>query len=137
MKKKKIKKVKKLYTEFVGPKKRVNSCVKGKVAEREFVDFLKDRGITARRGQQYEGSSDSPDVIAGDCLTGYHLEIKRVQAGNLYGWLDQAAGDADLCKVPVVAHRRNGKRWVVILDARDFINLVKENHDVCKLNKNK
>lgn len=110
----------------VKPKKRINSCVKGKVGELELVNFLKERGIDARRGQQYEGSSDSPDVIAGGILSGVHLEVKRVQAGNLYDWLEQACRDADLAKVPVVAHRRNGRRWVAVLDLRDFINIMEE-----------
>lgn len=129
---------KKLKKKILVPKKKkINSRAKGKTGELEFVHFLMERNITARRGQQFAGGGDSPDVMAAGCLANYHLEVKRKESGNLYGWLDQAATDADLCKVPVVAHRRNGKRWVVILDARDFINLVKENHDVCKLNKNK
>lgn len=88
------------------------------------VNILTARGIPARRGQQYEGSSDSPDVVAGDALAGVHLEVKRVQAGNLYNWLEQANTDADLAKTPVVVHRRNGKQWVAILDFRDFITLM-------------
>lgn len=130
MSKKKKDKRRKVYTakgvKLVKPKKRINSCAKGKVGERELVNFLKERGILGRRGQQYEGSSDSPDVIAHGCLTGFHLEVKRVQAGSLYSWLDQACKDADLAKVPVVAHRRNNKRWVAILDLRDFVNLVEQ-----------
>ena len=111
-------------------KKKINSRNKGKCGELEFVNFLKERGIEARRGQQYEGSSDSPDVIAGGIMANVHFEIKRVQAGNLYKWFEQACRDADLCKMPVVAHRRNGKPWMVIIDARDFINMMERGH-VC------
>lgn len=96
------------------------------MGELDFVHFLKDRGIEARRGQQYEGSSDSPDVIAGGCLSDFHVEVKRTERTNLYPWLEQACTDADICKTPVVAHRRNGERWVIILDARDFIRLVEK-----------
>lgn len=109
-------------------KKKINSRTKGKVGELELVNFLKERGIEARRGQQYEGGSDSPDVIAQGILRDFHLEVKRVQSGNLYNWLHQACTDADLCKVPIVAHRKNGKQWVAILDLRDFINLVEKAH---------
>lgn len=116
------------------PKKRINSRTKGKVGELELVNFLKERGIEARRGQQYEGSSDSPDVIAGGCLAGFHLEVKRTQAGNPYNWMHQACTDADICKVPVVAHRRNGKQWLAILDMRDFINIIKENQNAKEKN---
>lgn len=117
---------KKVKSKVVEPKKKINSRTKGKVGELEFSQFLKDRGIEARRGQQYEGGSDSPDVIAGGCMAGIHIEVKRVQSGNPYNWFEQACTDADLCKTPVVAHRRNGKPWLVILDARDFINLLRE-----------
>ncbi len=109
-------------------KKKINSRNKGKCGELELVNFLKEYNIDARRGQQFKGGSDSPDVIAGGCMEGIHIEVKRVQAGSLYNWLEQACTDADLCKVPVVAHRRNGKRWVAILDMRDFVNLMESLH---------
>lgn len=104
----------------------INSRAKGKTAELEVVNILKARGIPARRGQQYEGSSDSPDVVAGECMADIHLEVKRVQAGNLYNWLEQANTDADLTKTPVVVHRRNGENWVAIMDFRDFITLMEK-----------
>jgi Holliday junction resolvase len=122
------KKVKKKKLPAVKPKKRINSRAKGKVGELEFSAFLKERGIEARRGQQFKGGTDSPDVVAGGCVAGIHFEVKRVQAGNLYGWHDQACADADLCKMPVVAHRRNNKRWLAILDMRDFITLAEMAH---------
>lgn len=105
-------------------KKKINSRNKGKCGELELVNFLKERGIDARRGQQYEGSSDSPDVIASGCLKDVHLEVKRVQAGNLYNWLKQACTDCDLAKMPIVAHRRNGERWIAVMDMRDFVNIM-------------
>jgi Holliday junction resolvase len=132
MKKKLTKKSRKMALKT--PKKKINSRNKGKCGELEFVNFLKDRGIEARRGQQYEGSSDSPDVIAGGCMAGVHVEVKRKESGNVYDWLDQACADADMCSMPVVAHRRNGKRWIVVMDARDFINIIKENLDAKKKN---
>jgi Archaeal holliday junction resolvase (hjc) len=107
-------------------KKKINSRTKGKVGELELVNFLKERGIEARRGQQYEGSSDSPDVVAGGILQNFHIEVKRVEAGSPYNWMDQANTDADLCKTPVVAHRRNGKQWLAIMDFREFLNIVQE-----------
>ncbi len=106
------------------------------MGELEFVNFLKDRGIEARRGQQYAGGGDSPDVMASGCFAEVHVEVKRKESGNVYDWLDQAANDADLCSTPVVAHRRNGKRWIAIIDMRDFINIVKENTDAKEKIKN-
>ena len=92
---------------------------KGKRGEREWAEFLRDRGFVSRRGVQFHGGLDSPDVITRD-LGRVHWEVKRVEGLSLYMALDQARGDAG-DKIPVIAHRRNGKPWVVILDADLFI----------------
>jgi len=104
-----------------------NSCVKGKVGERELAQVLRDHGFTgARRGQQHAGGADSPDVVCPD-IPGVHFECKRVEAGNPYKWLEQAARDGGLEKIPVVAHRKNKKGWIAILPLDDFLTLLKRN----------
>lgn len=101
--------------------KRINSRQKGAAGERELANFLKEKGyVTARRGQQFKGGGDSPDVVG---LDGFHIECKRVEAGNLYGWLDQAIRDAGE-NVPIVVHRKNKRDWVVILRIEDFLPLL-------------
>jgi Holliday junction resolvase len=118
-------------------KKKVNGRAKGKQGELEFVNFLKERGIDARRGQQYAGGTDSPDVIASGVLSSVHIEVKRKESGNIYHWLKQAATDAELFKMPVVAHRKNGERWVAIMDFRDLLTLLEraENNRLLTLEK--
>ena len=101
----------------------VNGNVKGKVGEREFAELLRFHGFDGRRGQQYEGGSDSPDVVS-EALSDFHFEVKRVEAGNLYNWLDQAKRDAGVGKIPVVAHRRSRQDWVAILPAALFLQLL-------------
>lgn len=102
----------------------MNSRAKGKGGELELAAFLREHGFEARRGVQYTGGSDSPDVVG---LPGYHIECKRVENGNLYTWLDQAKRDSSgTGKVPMVAHRRNRREWVVILPLDDFLNMIKE-----------
>jgi hypothetical protein len=102
-----------------------NSKQKGKVGEREWRDQLRNAGfLKSYRGQQYEGSSDSPDVVCPELPT-LHFEVKRIEQGNLYKWLNQAIGDAK-DKTPVVAHRRNNHEWVCILRADDFLDLVRK-----------
>lgn len=101
--------------------KRINSRQKGAAGERELAEFLRDRGYSARRGQQFSGGTDSPDVLCPD-LPGIHLEVKRVEAGNLYTWLSQAQRDAGK-KVPLVVHRRNKKEWVAIITLEDLLKL--------------
>lgn len=83
----------------------INSRAKGAQGELEFRDVLRDFGHVARRGQQYSGGSENPDVIC-ESLPGYHFEVKRVERGQLYDWLAQAIRDA-AGSIPIVAHRRS------------------------------
>lgn len=54
----------------------MNSRAKGCVGEREAATFLRGIGFTARRGQQFAGGPDSPDVIVEE-LPSVHFEVKR------------------------------------------------------------
>jgi len=92
---------------------------KGKRGEREWAKFLRDKlGLTnARRGQQYSGSPDSPDVVEG--IPGTHCEVKRVERLNIAQAMTQATDDAG-DSIPYVAHRKNGQRWLVTLWADDL-----------------
>lgn len=100
-----------------------NSREKGKRGELELAAFLRERGFEARRGQQFSGGSDSPDVVC-PAMFGLHLECKRTERLQLYAALTQARDDAGADKIPVVAHRQNGKEWVAILPLDKFLELV-------------
>ena len=82
----------------------INSRSKGARFEREIAAWLRDTfGVEARRGQQFAGGPDSPDVIG---WPGVHIEAKHVERLNIEDAMAQAerdAGDA----VPVVIHKRN------------------------------
>ena len=100
----------------------MNSRAMGVVGERELAALLREYGFEARRGQQYSGGGDSPDVIG---LPGFHVECKRVEAGSLYTWLAQAKRDsAGTNLVPLVCHRRNHNEWVAILRLEDFLKMI-------------
>ena len=102
----------------------INSRQKGAAGECEFAKLLQFHGWDARRGQQFSGGSDSPDVVC-QPLKDFHFEIKRVEAGNLYKWMEQAKRDAmEGGKVPVVMHRRNRQDWIAILPAGLFLELL-------------
>ena len=94
---------------------------KGKRGEREAArEIARVLGISARRGQQYAGGSDSPDVVTGcDAL---HIEVKRTERLSLYGAMEQAIGDAGE-KLPLVLHRSNHRPWVVVLRLDDLTRL--------------
>lgn len=103
----------------------MNSRRKGAVGERELAKYLRDRGFAARRGQQFQGSPDSPDIATQDeDLDRFHIECKRVEKGNLYDWLSQAIGDCG-ARIPLVVHRRNNSDWVVILRLNDFLDMIR------------
>lgn len=92
---------------------------KGKRGERELASRLREYGYDARRGVQYQGGKDSPDVVG---LPGIHIEVKRTERLDLYGALSQSKGDAENDK-PVVIHRKNNCEWVVIQPLEDWIEL--------------
>ena len=108
----------------------MNSRAKGKVGEREFAALLRAEGFDARRGQQFSGGADSPDVVS-DALGWLHIEVKRTQALNLADACAQAEGDAGRGapagqKKPwIVAHRRNHAPWLVTLTAETFFRLLR------------
>lgn len=101
----------------------MNSRQKGKRGELELSRFLRDRGYDARRGVQYQGGTDSPDVVG---LPGVHIECKRTERLELYDALDQSRRDAGDGEIPVVMHRRNNCDWVCILRLDDFLRLYGE-----------
>ncbi len=70
----------------------MNSRQKGKVGEREFAALLRAHGFDARRGQQFAGGGDSPDVVS-EALAWLHIEVKRVQHLNLAEACAQARRD--------------------------------------------
>lgn len=92
-----------------------NSRAKGAAIEREAAKFLREIGFeSARRGVQYSGSKDSPDVMC-DELAGVHFEVKGDERINLAtealnDAMEQASDDAGI-KRPVVLWRRKRTGW--------------------------
>jgi len=97
---------------------------KGKVGERELAhELTRVLGVSARRGVQFRGSSDSPDVIAD--IPDVHIECKRTERFRLYEALEQAVEDAG-SHVPVVIHRQSRKPWVAVIRLDDLPTLVQK-----------
>jgi len=100
-----------------------NSRRKGKDGELEASAALRTwLGCEARRGQQYSGGTDSPDVLTS--IEGVHFEVKRCEKLQLYKAVDQAITDAD-GKVPVVLHRANRRTWLAIVPLCELPRLAK------------
>jgi Holliday junction resolvase len=97
---------------------------KGKRGEREWRDVLREHGFDARRGQQYSGTGDSPDVIC-EALP-VHFEVKRTERPNLPAAYEQAHGDAHIGREPIVVTRRNAGSWKVYCDAGHYLGMWKK-----------
>lgn len=100
--------------------------LKGKVAEREVVDLLKTHGFDARRSQQFCGyAANDPDILCPG-LPSLAIEVKRREAFRLYDAIEQAQRDCNgTGKSPIVFHRQNDKPWIIVMEANDFLKLIK------------
>jgi hypothetical protein len=112
---------------------------KGKRGEREAAKELKRLfGVDARRGVQFSGGSDSPDVV--HSIEGVHIEVKRAEALALEAAMSQAIGDAGSERLPVVLHRKNHKPWYAIVRLDDlpqlatqlYLTLANEDDESCE-----
>lgn len=86
---------------------RINSNAKGKRGERALAQALNSLGFLCRRGQQFAGGQDSPDVVG---IPGIHLECKHANQLRLKEWQEQATRDAG-ANVPVIAHKYDRSGW--------------------------
>jgi len=108
----------------------INSKAKGARGERLWRDQLREAGFAARRGQQFAGGTDSPDVICEE-LSGLHQEVKCVEALNLDKAIEQAVKDGK-GKSWIVAHKKNRTKWRVTMSAELFFALLKDGMECLK-----
>ena len=87
-------------------------------------DELRANGYTARRGQQFSGSPDSPDVVCEE-LAWAHFEVKAVERLNIHDAMEQARRDAGQLNTPFVCHKRNFRPWLVTMDAETFFQFLR------------
>jgi len=98
-----------------------NSRQKGKAGELEAAHFLTSLfHQPVRRGQQFRGGAESPDVVG---LDGLHIEVKRVQKLNLDAAMEQSAREVAAGEIPLVLHRANQQHWKITLYADDVLRL--------------
>jgi hypothetical protein len=57
-------------------------------------------------------------------MDGFHVEVKYTETFKLYDALAQALADKKPGEDALVFHRRNGKDWVVVMDAEAFMLLM-------------
>ena len=88
-----------------------------------FRDMFREAGFEARRGQQFSGGTDSPDVVV-PTLPDFHWEIKFCQVVKIKDWMAQAVRDAGAKPFPVVGHKRNNEEPLATLRFKDFLTLI-------------
>lgn len=94
-----------------------NSRRKGKRGELMAAQELQRLfGVQCRRGVQYQGGVESPDVCG---LYGVHIEVKNVQKFNAYQAMAQAVEDCGE-NVPLVLHKRNHSDWLAVVRLDDL-----------------
>jgi Holliday junction resolvase len=103
----------------------INSRAKGARAERQWRDELRAQGFNAKRGQQFAGGQDSPDVVCEELKGKLHFEVKHVQNLNLDKACEQAERDAKGIAW-AVAHKKNNKNWKVTIPADTFFKLLRD-----------
>ena len=96
---------------------------KSKTGERLLASFLRSEGYECRRGVQYAGGPDSPDVVG---LPGIHIECKFVNRLNIHDALKQSIRDAKEGEIPVVFFKRDREDWRVTMQATDFMKIFRE-----------
>lgn len=99
---------------------------KGAAGERELCAILADQlGIVVKRnlGQARDGEDDIT-------IPPFRIEVKRQETLKIEPWCQQVETAAKEGEIPVVAFRRNGKPWRVILKLDDFIKLAREEMSV-------
>ena len=99
----------------------IRSRNKGKRGEREAAaEIRRILRTEARRGRQFCGSDESPDVETD--IPDVHFEVKRAETFRLYAALEQALADCG-SRIPVVLHRANNRPWVAIVRLDDLPQL--------------
>lgn len=99
----------------------INSKVKGKRSELDWAKLCREYGFDCRRTSQYCGNTgEAADVVG---IPGIHQEVKWVESLNLRKAMQQAENDCGE-NVPIVAHKKNGKEWLVTMRAVDWLEMM-------------
>lgn len=102
----------------------INSKKKGTSGEREWANYCKSKGFNTRRTAQFNGKElDSKADVIG--INGIHMEVKRVERLNIQEAIEQAKRDSKN-EIPIVAHRKNRKEWLITMTAEDWFKLFLE-----------
>jgi hypothetical protein len=100
----------------------INSKQKGKRSELSAKDLLRSHGFEARRGQQFNGGPDSPDIITD---FPWHIEVKHTERLDIWSALGQAQKECG-SRRSCVFFRRNRFEWFAVFKATDILRELTE-----------
>ncbi len=113
----------------------VNSRRKGTVGERMACHAIREEtGFSAKRTQQYRGTTDSSDVEVAE-LPELFVEVKREERLQVHKAMEKAVADA-ATKLPLILHRKNNTDWLVTVrlsDLRRLANVVEKGAELLAL----
>ena len=102
----------------------MNAKQKGSRGERMLAQVMTDAGFPARRGQQFKGGKNSPDVVC-PLLNRWHWESKFTEQLRLCDWLPQVEHDCG-GKPWVIGWKRKFGPWLAIMKLDDLLDLIRE-----------
>jgi len=104
----------------------LNSRSKGASGELEAAEALEAVLGECRRTVQYNGRAGTADVRC-EYAPGLHIEVKRTERLNPYGFIDQAVRDTGKSgRLPLVVCRSSYKPWLIVVRLQDLPRLAEE-----------
>ena len=114
----------------------MNARSKGQRGERLWRDELNASGFSGsyRHAQQGNGGGcDNADVMC-PLLSDWHFEVKFTQKLQLQKAIKQATEDACGKRKIAVASKRKNEPWLITINAKDFLELLKHKQNSYKTN---
>ena len=104
--------------------KRSSAKQKGREGQKEVVDLIKQyMGFTDDEVRSNPASVTGEDIILSENARekfNFSIEVKRVEKLNIDTAYEQAVSNAGKY-IPLVVHRKNGKKWLVTFDFETFL----------------
>lgn len=104
-------------------KKKINSKQKGKRGELEVAHIFSSAGFPTRRGVQYSGGKDSPDVVVDIISDYFHFEVKNTSKLQIGPLIQQMKRDAEF-KVPIGVFKLPQYGWNIVMNFQTFLDLL-------------
>jgi hypothetical protein len=101
---------------------------KGSRLERKFAQLIRMKGLDSNAKRMVLSGADW--ALKSDIYTAlpFHFECKNQEKVKLWEWWEQARNQTNY-KPPVLVVSGNYRPILCILDANDFLNLIKQNDD--------